>query len=128
MKVNLFPPALIFTSDKEGGGRTYFWLLILPVIVMRPSYGKTLLEHELFHARQYFMLLILPYWILNATKWGEFRLEAAAYGHAAQYADNPNNYIMSVAGYLASDAYKHGRTLEECIEQIEKKFLKGGII
>jgi hypothetical protein len=127
--INFFPPSLIFESEmlEAGRGRTYFHAL-LPVIVINPVHSEALLKHELFHVKQYYAMLIVPFAILLRTKWGSFRIEAAAYGHAMKYADNKEQYLISSANTLAGDMYKHGRSFEQCKEQIKKKYIKGGLL
>ena len=66
-----------------------------PLVVIRPSYkhDKGLLEHELFHSKQAYKLLLLPYMLLY--KFSEcFRLKQEVEAYRVQLRFSPGNVVL----------------------------------
>jgi hypothetical protein len=123
MKLNFWPPAFIFESQELRIAGTKGF-----VVHIQPDAPDARLQHELWHVRQNWVFLFIGSVILNATKWGQFHLEAAAFGHELNFVDDASGMLDVYAEFLAGPEYSHGRTKAECRTQIEKKYARGGLI
>jgi beta-lactamase regulating signal transducer with metallopeptidase domain len=115
MKFNLFPPALIFYTDKlpnNIGGRANAF-----VIRIKEKYinDKGILAHELCHVKQwYFTLMFHPLLYLISKK---YRLWSEVQAYKKQLKYNPEK-IQKYAYFIAT-GYKLNITVSEALKLLE---------
>jgi len=123
MCFNLWPPAIIIERPVKVAGAKGF------VVFIQPDAPETRIEHELWHVRQNWAFLFIGSVLLNATKWGQFRLETAAYGRELHFVKGDFMKVArAYADFLAGPNYRHGRTADQCLKQILYKHNFGGLI
>jgi hypothetical protein len=99
MKLNLFPPALVFYTDnlpENVGGRAHG-----PVILIKKKHrdDKGIHEHELEHVKQWCVTLTLHPLLYKFSK--KYRLWAELRAYKKQLKHNPENRV-TYAGFVAT--------------------------
>ena len=88
-----------------------------PVVQLPKKYGVALVQHELFHVKQWYLTLGLM-GLLMRLRYFRFRFEAAAYGESLRSAPSSADHY---AAALASKHYDLGKSKAECLALILKR-------